>query len=121
MIQIAHVGDTDDLDYIERLLEQGVFIGMDRYGLPYIGREERQATVLALLERGYADRMVLGQDCVIQFDGLRPEVRQAERPDSYPTSLFEEIVPELLERGATQPQIDAMLGSTVGAWLTPLS
>ncbi len=32
-VQIAHTGDTDDLDYIERLLEKGVYIGMDRYGL----------------------------------------------------------------------------------------
>src|SRR5215204_6947465 len=32
-IQIAHTGDTDDLDYIEPLLEKGVWIGLDRYGL----------------------------------------------------------------------------------------
>ena len=32
-VQIAHTGDTDDLDYIERLLEKGVYIGIDRFGL----------------------------------------------------------------------------------------
>ena len=32
-IQIAHTGDTDDLDYIEGLLETGVWVGLDRYGL----------------------------------------------------------------------------------------
>ena len=32
-VQIAHTGDTDDLDYIERLLDKGVWIGMDRFGL----------------------------------------------------------------------------------------
>ena len=32
-IQIAHTGDSDDLGYIEGLLEKGVYIGMDRYGL----------------------------------------------------------------------------------------
>ena len=32
-IQIAHTGDTDDLDYIERLLETGVWIGLDRFGI----------------------------------------------------------------------------------------
>src|SRR3954465_10655370 len=32
-IQIAHTGDSDDLEYIERLLEAGVVIGLDRYGL----------------------------------------------------------------------------------------
>ena len=32
-VQIAHTGDTDDLDYIEELLGRGCWIGMDRYGL----------------------------------------------------------------------------------------
>ena len=32
-IQIAHTGDSDDLDYIEGILETGVWIGLDRYGL----------------------------------------------------------------------------------------
>ena len=32
-VQVAHTGDTDDLDYIERLLETGCWIGLDRYGI----------------------------------------------------------------------------------------
>jgi phosphotriesterase-related protein len=35
-VQIAHTGDTDDLDYIEELLARGPWIGMDRYGLDII-------------------------------------------------------------------------------------
>jgi len=62
-IQIAHTGDTDDLDYIERLLETGVYIGLDRYGIEmYLPTERRNATTLALLERGYAERMFLSAD-----------------------------------------------------------
>ena len=62
-VQIAHTGDTDDLDYIERLLETGVWIGLDRYGLEmYLPYDRRQATALALLERGYADRIFLSAD-----------------------------------------------------------
>ena len=49
-VQVAHTGDTDDLDYIERLLDTGVFIGMDRYGLEaYLPFEDRNRTVLDLL------------------------------------------------------------------------
>ena len=62
-IQIAHTGDTDDLDYIERLIETGVYIGLDRYGIEmYLPTERRNATTLALLERGYAERMFLSAD-----------------------------------------------------------
>src|SRR3954465_6641498 len=56
-VQVAHTVDTDDLDYIERLLETGCWIGMDRYGLDvFLPTEQRQATVLALLEKNHADR-----------------------------------------------------------------
>ena len=32
-IQIAHCGDTDDLGYIETLLEAGAYVGLDRFGI----------------------------------------------------------------------------------------
>src|SRR5205085_3982596 len=45
-VQVAHTGDTDDLDYIESLLDRGVFIGMDRYGLEmFLPMDKRNATV----------------------------------------------------------------------------
>src|ERR671910_1896504 len=76
-VQIAHTGDTDDLDYIERLLETGCWIGMDRYGIDlYLPTEQRNATVLALLERGYADRMFLSQDYCSTIDWFPPEVME---------------------------------------------
>src|SRR3954452_5288568 len=76
-VQIAHTGDTDDLDYIEKLLDTGCWIGMDRYGLDiFLPTEQRQATVLALLERGYADRMFLSQDYCSTIDWFPPEVEE---------------------------------------------
>ena len=42
---------------------------MDRYGLDiFLPTEQRQATVLALLEKGHADRMFLSQDCCSTLD-----------------------------------------------------
>ena len=79
-IQIAHTGDTDDLDYIEGLLEKGVYIGLDRYGLEmFLPTDQRNATVLALLERGHAERMFLSQDFDIDrtLDWFPPEVDRA--------------------------------------------
>ena len=32
-IQIAHCGDSNDVGYIEGLLDKGVWVGLDRYGL----------------------------------------------------------------------------------------
>src|SRR5690606_35342616 len=62
-VQLAHTGDTTDLDYIERVLDQGAYIGMDRFGLElYLPFDQRIDTVAALLERGYAERMMLSSD-----------------------------------------------------------
>jgi phosphotriesterase-related protein len=121
-VQIAHTGDTDDLDYIERLLETGCWIGMDRYGLDlFLPTEPRNATVLALLERGYADRMFLSQDFCSSIDWFPREVQEYlkanEVPDWSMTFLFEKVIPELKERGMTDEQLDQMMVANPKSWL----
>src|SRR5256885_3357084 len=65
-IQIAHTGDSDDVGYIEGLLDKGVYVGLDRYGWSlFLPIEPRNKTLLALLERGHVERMFLSQDWVV--------------------------------------------------------
>jgi phosphotriesterase-related protein len=121
-VQIAHTGDTDDLDYIEKLLDTGCWIGMDRYGLDlYLPTEQRNKTVLALLERGYADRMFLSQDYCSTIDWFPAEVQQYLKDNEVPkwsmTFLFEEVIPELEERGMTGDQLKTMLEENPKRWL----
>ena len=76
-VQVAHTGDTDDLDYIGRLLDTGCWIGMDRYGLDiFLPTEQRQATMLALLEKGHAEHMFLSQDWCSTLDWFTAEVEE---------------------------------------------
>jgi phosphotriesterase-related protein len=121
-VQVAHTGDTDDLDYIERLLDTGCWIGMDRYGLDmYLPTEQRQATVLALLEKGYSDRMFLSQDWCSNLDYFTQEVEEQLKPVAAPnwsmTFLFEQVIPELKERGMTDEQLDQMMIENPKRWL----
>ncbi|HEV7847102.1 MAG TPA: hypothetical protein VGO83_12675 [Thermoleophilaceae bacterium] len=121
-VQVAHTGDTDDLDYIERLLDTGCWIGMDRYGLDiYLPTEKRQATVLALLEKGHADRMFLSQDWCSTLDWFTPEVAEqmqaAAAPNWSMTFLFEQVIPELKERGMSDEQLDQMMVENPKRWL----
>jgi phosphotriesterase-related protein len=122
-VQIAHTGDTDDLDYIERVLETGVFIGMDRYGLElYLPIERRNATVLALLERGYADRMFISQDSCATIDYFAPEAIEqllgAGLVKGWSMTLvFDEVFPALRERGMTDEQLETMLVENPKRWL----
>ena len=121
-VQVAHTGDTDDLEYIERLLETGCWIGLDRYGIDiYLPTHKRNVTTLALLERGYADRMFISQDYCSTIDWFPVEIQQYlkanEVPDWSMTFLFETVIPELKERGMTDGQLDQMMVENPKAWL----
>jgi phosphotriesterase-related protein len=126
-IQIAHTGDTDDLDYIQRLLDAGVWIGMDRYGIDlFLPTDRRNTTVLALLERGYAERMFLSQDFDIPIasglDWYPPEVVEqlqaaGAATDWSMTFLFESVIPTLKEGGMTDEQLQTMMVENPKRWL----
>jgi len=123
-VQIAHTGDTDDLDYIERLLDKGVYIGMDRYGLEiFLPTDRRNATVTALLERGYADRMFLSQDFCATLDWYPPEVGQqllegGAAKDWSMTLVVDQVIPTLRESGMTDEQLQTMMVENPKRWLT---
>jgi phosphotriesterase-related protein len=123
-VHVAHTGDTDDLDYIEQVLEKGVYIGMDRYGLEiFLPIEKRNATVSALLERGYADRMFLSQDYCATLDWYPVEMEQqlldagAAKGWSM-TLVFDEVIPSLREAGMTDEQLNTMMVENPTRWLT---
>jgi phosphotriesterase-related protein len=121
-VQIAHTGDTDDLDYIDTLLDTGCWIGMDRYGLDiFLPTERRNATVLALLEKGRADRMFLSQDYCSTVDWFPLDVQGYLKANEVPkwsmTFLFEEVIPELKERGMSDAQLNRMMVENPKRWL----
>lgn len=122
-IQIAHTGDTDDLDYIERLLQTGVYIGLDRYGIEmYLPFERRNATTLALLERGYAERMFISADSCASLDWFPDEtvellMREGAVDDWTITIVHDRVIPALREGGMTDEQLETMLVENPRRWL----
>ncbi len=124
-IQIAHTGDTDDLDYIEGLLEKGVYVGLDRYGLDiFLPTAKRNETALALLERGHVERIFISQDFCATIDWYPPEV--VEQMNSAPgllddwsmTMVFKKVFPALAEGGMTDEQRETILVENPKRWLT---
>jgi phosphotriesterase-related protein len=105
-IQIAHCGDTDDLDYLERVLDTGVWIGLDRYGLDlFLATERRNATTAELLRRGYADRVFISQDHCATIDWFPAEAAEAMMQqglidDWSMTFVFESVLPTLRDEGS---------------------
>ncbi|MDP8922001.1 MAG: phosphotriesterase-related protein [Chloroflexota bacterium] len=113
-VVIGHSGDTEDVDYLERLLERGSYLGMDRFGLDHFGGQEllttpRRVRVIAeLCRRGYADRMVLSHDASAYADPREPAYTERTWPNWRFTHIPREVLPALLEAGVSQAQIDQM-------------
>jgi phosphotriesterase-related protein len=119
-IQVAHTGDTAEQGYVHDLLETGVFVGMDRYGLDGVfgpGQDVRNATVKAIVDAGHGDRMMLGQDSCASIDWYPAEAVAQLAPKWSFTLIFDEVIPELLALGVPQDALDAMTGANVRAWL----
>jgi phosphotriesterase-related protein len=107
---IGHSGDTTDLDYLEEMMRNGSYIGMDRFGidslLPFDARVD---TVVELCKRGYAPQIVLSQDASCFIDWFDKETIEAVMPNWKYTHISEDVIPALLERGVPQGRVDEMM------------
>jgi len=114
-VVIGHCGDSTDLDYLEEIAANGSYLGMDRFGIDSRGPfEDRVATVVAMCERGHADRMVLSHDACGVLCGPSLMLpgdagKRGHAPNSHWMHLFNDVLPELKNRGVTDDQIQAML------------
>ena len=123
-VQIAHCGDTDDLGYIEGLIEAGVYVGLDRYGLDmYLLTERRNATTAELLRRGHAERILISQDQCATIDWVPPAVAEQVAAggalDEWSmTMVFERVLPVLREQDVRDEQTETQVFETnPRAWL----
>ncbi len=106
---IGHSGDSDDLDYLTKLLERGSYLGMDRFGLDFfLPEEKRIATIVRLCQMGWTERMVLSHDAMAYFDVYELGAMEASRPMWNYFNLVDNIIPKLLAAGVSQSQIDIM-------------
>jgi phosphotriesterase-related protein len=124
-VQIAHCGDSEDLDYIEGLLTKGVYVGLDRYGLEmYLTIDKRNAIAAELLRRGHAERLMISQDFCATIDWFPPGAEEAFTNAGAirnwsMTLVFDEVVPALRELGVMDDAVFAtVFTENPKRWLT---
>jgi phosphotriesterase-related protein len=124
-VQIAHCGDTDDLGYIEGLIDTGVYVGLDRYGLEmYQPIDKRNAVAAELLRRGHAERLMISQDFCASIDWFPPEAGEIFEANGAirnwsMTLVFEEVVPALREQGVMDDAVfQTIFTENPRRWLT---
>ena len=125
-VQIAHCGDSPDPDYVERILDRGVYAGLDRYGLPmFLPTEQRNAVTAELLRRGHAERIVISQDFCATIDWFPDEVKEQllaspAIDDNWSfVKVFDEVVPWLREQGVMDDTaFETVFVHNPARWLT---
>lgn len=109
-VVIGHSGDTTDLGYLEELIANGSYIGMDRFGIDTIlPFEDRVNTVASMCERGHAGKMVLSHDAACYNHWLPERPLPTILPRWHYLHIHNDVIPALKQKGVTDEQIHTML------------
>jgi phosphotriesterase-related protein len=109
-VVIGHSGDTTDLGYLEELIANGSYLGMDRFGIDTIlPFEERVNTVAQLCERGHVGKLVLSHDAACYNDWLPERELPVVLPRWNYLHIHNDVIPALKKQGVTDAQIETML------------
>lgn len=122
LVCVGHSADTTNVDYLEWLLEQGVYVSMDRYPgrAPRPGWQERNVATKALVDRGWAPRLMLGHDASATRmvpAGMSEPPADGYNPDGM-LFLTRTGIPALLADGVSQDAIDMMMREVPRRFLT---
>ena len=109
-VMIGHSNESTDLDYLTQIIDNGSYLGWDRCGLAAtVPLDTQLDTLVALCERGYANRIMLSQDKSSFMDWFSNAEVDPVLPDWRYTYIHDGVLPGLRERGVTDDQIEQML------------
>jgi phosphotriesterase-related protein len=109
-VLIGHANETTDLDYLEKIIDNGSYLGWDQCGLGVAVPLGAQLDTLAkLCERGYADRVMLSHDKSSFIDWFTNAEQDLVLPEWQFSYIHSGLLPGLRERGITEDQFEQML------------
>jgi len=113
-VKIDHANDTTDLKYLTWILDQGCFLGLDRYPGSRITPQERTNCLKALIDMGYADRLCVSHDWSLARFLSRPSPAgsPAKRKKINPYGFLyikEKVFPQLRKMGVPEKTLSTLL------------
>ena len=113
-VVVGHANDTQDMEYLSWILDQGCYLGMDRYPGTNLSPYARTETLKRLINAGWADRLLPSQDISL-IDALTfspPEVREimtssTKNPHGY-LYIKKVVFPWLREMGVDDTVIETL-------------
>jgi phosphotriesterase-related protein len=111
-IVIGHMCGNPSIQYQLNVLEKGVGIAFDRFGLEiFIPDSARTAALIDLLSKGYAARILMSQDFIASSmgrGGKLPEETLRLLANWSFVHIVRDIIPALKQAGVTEEQIRTM-------------
>ncbi|MFC1977018.1 phosphotriesterase [Chloroflexota bacterium] len=112
-VKLDHSNDTTDLEYLIWILEQGCYLGMDRYPGHITSPLARTRTLKALIDAGYKDRICLSHDWSLarylaeDSPTGSPEERKKRNPHGY-LYIKNVVFPQLRDMGVPEEVINSL-------------
>ena len=111
-VAVDHVNDTRDVDYLFWLLEQGCYLGMDRYPGLNLSARARTETIKWLIDAGWTDRLLPSHDfgLVNPVTFFPPDVQESiEKGNPYGYLYMKKVVfAQLREMGVPDKVINTL-------------
>ena len=114
-VYIGHSNDDTDLGYLTDLLDEGVWLGLDRFpggrrpGTPLW--EERTELAKRLIDAGHSDRIMLSHDHSVpkaRYGAAVQEERFKYNPDGY-NFIIRNVLPKLRNMGISDELINQIM------------
>ena len=113
---------NQDIEYHKKVLEQGVYVNLDRFGLQ--GElfhtptdEQRVDLIREIVASGYEDRILLGHDTVnVQLGrpNLMNDIMKEALRDANIGTLGFKVIPEMRRRGFSDELIETFFSGNPG-------
>lgn len=120
-VLIGHVDNNVEADYHLDIVKRGGQIGFDRIGHSIITPDQaRFDAILAVIQAGHADRVLLSHDAVATYLGdffVTPEIPRWREYGF--TFLFREVLPRLQEAGVPAETLESILTTNPRRLLAP--
>lgn len=109
-VKVDHSNDTTDVEYLLWILDQGCYLGLDRYPGRMVSPMARTKTMKALIDAGFADRLCPSHDSSLAYvlpDKQTAKERESANPHRY-LYMKKIVFPWLEEMGVSNSIISKL-------------
>ena len=111
-VKVDHSNDTTDVEYLTWLLEQGCYLGLDRYPGRNVSPLARTKTMKALIDAGYENRLLPSHDWSpvwVRTEAMPVMMEEREERNPYGYLYMKEVVfTQLREMGVPETTLNRL-------------